>query len=1739
MLFLSLCSSFSLSHSLPAASPDIEYDNRSQAHTETTSWIQTNGPYGGQVRTIEIDRSNPDIMYAAGLGGGVFKSVDRGETWEMLTQIVSPNRFIDDVMISSRNSDTLYALAGQLYKSSDGGESWRSLKIGGLTCAAMSGVNPLVVAAGSWEGRVYHSSNGGESWVEITGNLPWHRITDIIIAGNDELWAGMRDSDVGQLYHTTNRGATWTEVDIGHPAHTYIGSIFIDPEDQDTICVGLGHMYNIMFDSRRHQYLFHSRDGGTTWSSLTLPRTDADVKILGKDTVSNVLYVGSGASVFKSTDDGQHWIEITPPENAADGASDMAIDPRDGNKLFLPTPFRGGIYRSYDGGASWTKVTKGLLNVAISLLTVPSISGSGTVYATSAGGEGTFKTADWGKTWSYINEGGITHPWADEIVVSPIAPNTVWEVSDTAEAFKSQDGGATWGRIINSRSNGKGFRFGSVSALVTAPSDANIIYAVKDGFGIYKSFDGGDRWHFLHRSEVDYTYTVAVHPDNPDIVFSGYNPKPFQDWAMVRRSEDGGSTWETVLEVPGSSGITSVAMDRNNPDIVYAGSTGKEGAIWTSENGGDTWRRLNSGFNFTNIHVMAVDPHDSMVAYVGVWGGGTFKTSDGGQSWTRLRNDPTLSASAILIDPRDSNTIFLADRTTPRIFRTTDGGNHWEVYFDAGAQYYRVMTAAFAPSNPDILYASVFSYGGPESPMSGDTFRLQQGVTEKVGGALPRLPVAITVDPNNENTVYAVLHGYGVYQTIDAGQTWTELSGMGSGLPESPAPGFNCLVIDPEDSNILYLLGGCDVDLNLQHTGVEPGLMNTVYRSTDRGATWANLNDGTLGENSGQVKGLAIATGNSDTLYIGTVNGVYRSNNGGASWTDIGSGLRYSTTAGVALSKDGGTLYVPTLGGGVFTGRIEKSTEKLTWNEYTNMAVPIYNVQVAVHPSDSKTIYASAYPGGIFKSTDGGTTWAECNFGMASFEIDDPNRQGYYAFAISPSEPHILYLGLYGVGVYKSVDDGGTWMPINGHVMRGQHITALVIDPVDTDIVYVTTESGVYRTADGGITWDKFSDGLDTTQIRRLEMTTSGKLLCGTLGYELYEYDQRFTQWRQMKAFDNFGTFWPIWNERPLYQYTSLLFHPTDPDIIYFGTFPAGIYRSDDGGESWRESNVGWTNDGVFSLVFHPDDPNIIYAGTYNGLNRSLDAGAYWEMCDNGWPDEQWVFSIDFDPRDPDVMYACSKNGENEGTGREGFRGTVMKTTDGGASWFEITEGLDINQEFYKIIVDRWDPDVLYLATQNKGVFISYDAGAQWREWNEGLTNPFAGTNGNNVTNTLVLSADGQHLYFGSAGSGVFRRPTIKNTNPAIEVVPPFHGFSRLHPGSTTFSATFTVANVGTEELEIGALSISGTDVDEFMLQEDNCSGQTIPPLETRTVEVVLSPSSEGLKNAVLSIPSDDPRNPTLEIQLEGGGDTENASNVENPGTTPGEEGPAPKSYAIPELEGKVVFSDDFENGTANWRMEQGWELEVTSAGTVLRGEGHKWAVLEDQSWDDYIFEGRVRLVQGGVHFNYRRRVSGEHQRYFIGVTRKNLYLNKQAGDKFYDLVNEPLILNDEWHKIKVSGHEGLINVYLDEKLLIEFEDDSPILSGGIAFETLESSLCFIDDVTIRQSADTGIATTLPAPAADNAETQRQREATDEGQGTRKWDFKSLLPYLAAGGLIVAAATWVLFHRRSRRNVTR
>jgi len=1332
---------YSIAESATTGSAPIEYG----------PWVQTNGPAGGMTSTIEIDPNDPNIVYAGGAGGGVYKSTDSGYTWTMPGQIVEPYDRIMDILFKPGDPQTIYAQTWRLYKSTNGGTSWQLTEsFGMVSCCAVA---PGVLLVGTHNGRVYHSSNDGASWANITGNLPGDRIMDIAIGASNEYWAGTANSSNGRLYHTTNGGASWGEISIDKGPDTDIQSIFVDPEDTQVVYVGLADVHNEVFDAQNDKYLFKTTNGGTNWIELYLPFVGPTINILGRDLTDGWLYVGGGtAGVFKSNDSGQTWTHITS-SIAANTIEDIAINPDNVNILFLPQPRNGGIYRSSDGGTNWMRITAGLRNTSISLLAVPNVPGIGssTVYASARSGEGTFKTNDFGGSWTYISDGGITHPYADELVISPHDPETVWYVADVAQVFRTTDGGATWSMIIEPFHGGTGFRFGSVYAMAPAASNSNVIYALKNGFGIFRSDDLGNSWRFLHQSQVDYSYSIAVHPTNPDIVYSGYLPKPFQDYGMVRKSTDGGASWTTSLNVSGSGGITSVAIDPTTPTTVYAGSVDSGsgatgGEIYKSTNSGSSWNKLNDSFIMCTVWgqpQLIVDPDNSSIAYAGTWLAGTWKTTDAGANWTELENAPA-SITSISMNQSDTNVIYCTDRTAPKVWKTTDAGSTWNVIANFISDGAFLANRVFVDG--DTVYAATFGPG----IHGGKLYKSTNAGTDwnDITGTLPRSVLDISVHPTNKDIVYVTTHIHGAYKSTNGGTSWSEMTNF-------PDIGAYDIEVDQVDPTIVYTcgLGGSVPSWCLKPSGYTFGDDPGVYKSTDSGSTWTQLLT-----TSNECRAIRMHPDDHTMLFAAAMDdGLQVSTNSGSSWTTYNSGL--ATTVLTSCAVNGTKIYCGSQACGVHGGDVNTGTGAVTWQSTrSNKPVPdVYSMEIQVDPTNSNRIFVGANPGGLYRSDDGGATFYDKNFLTPTVIVDDPFRQGYYTFAINENDTDEVWVSAWGKGIYKSYDGMDFNIGAYGGSMEmwGKHIYSILIDG---STVYAAAEEGIFKTTNDGDSWSTFNTGLESLQVRTLAMAADGTLLCGTLGYELYYYDSPNNRWRQRHCFGNFSTFWPIWGNRGLYQYTSLLFHPTDPNIIYFGTFPAGIYKSTDAGNSWLEKNVGWTNDGVFSLIFNPQDANTIYAGTYNGLNRSTNAAAHWQVWDNGWPGEQWVFSIDFDPCDPNVMYACSKNGENMGSGRSGFHGTVMKSTSGGANWFEITSGLDKNQEFYKIIVDKYAPDTLYLATQRDGVFISYNGGASWNPWNEGLTNTVAGTNGSNIANTMVLSSDGCYLYFGTTGSGVFRR---------------------------------------------------------------------------------------------------------------------------------------------------------------------------------------------------------------------------------------------------------------------------------------------------------------------------------------------------------------------------------------------
>jgi len=1204
----------------------------------------------------------------------------------------------------------------------------------------------VMASRGGEEYFILKSLNGGNHWTDISSSLPTtHNVNMLKAVDRDELYlgGGFEMARGGQLYHSTDGGATWEAKDIGQGEDTFPAHVRIDPHHEDHIYIGFADAYNR--GRRLHELLFETFDGGETWSPVMGAEIGSGVADL-EFSLSNPDLIYYLSPLHRSTDGGRTWDRLNTWDHVEDFGrveqNSITVHPTDEDILFA-TLMGQGVAKSTDAGQTWWLSTTGMVSTFVTNIAADPVD-PGTVYVSGGDGSGTWKTTDGGETWEVLNKGSIAHPWVDELTVVPSDPNIVWDIADVGLIMRSLDAGETWTEYHNE------FHHASIYALTVDPVNPRVLYAMNNGFGMFKSEDGGDGWQYLLYSP-DYSYSIAVDPSDTSIIYSGYNRKVFENASRVYRSTEAGDGWEVVLEIPDSQAVTSVVVDPLDTDRVYVGATGSPGEIYYSDDKGDTWDRLNEDLLFSNFHTqnqIAIDPQDEDVAYASPWGAGLYKTTDGGSSWTML-GAPTVSIGCITIDEDDPDVVYITSRTSPSLYVSQDGGENWEELFDAGLRFSRLAKIEVDPGDSSVLYVSAFTH----NPVMGSLFRIENEVPEEITNGLPRAVLEIEVDPSDPETIYVALHGEDIYRTTDGGGSWVKLDAL-------PVVGVFDIELDPSEPGTLYAAAtkGRACPPELLPPDVFPPVPeesigeNGLYKSVDGGESWVRLE--TADES---FKAVNLHPDDPGIIYAATTNGLYVSTNGGETWVHEVEGLGYRSIGSLDVGRD--RLYAGTRGGGAYVGSIGEGFD-VTWEPSGGPIPRIHNIQLAVDSSNSDIIYASSYPGGLFKSVDRGETWEDMNFFLPSFEVTDPLRQGYYKFELDPRDPERIVFGVYGKGVYVSNDGGASQMTLFGedNSMRGVDVTTVVISPVEPDTIFAATTRGVYVTRDGGGSWEPVNEGLVVSDVMTLAFGGDGNLYAGSKGYGVYKLRDGADAWDGPYNVRNFGVYWHVW-DRPLYLYNALLVNPFDPEIMYLGTFPSGFYRTLDGGETWREINVNFTIDGAFSMAFHPYNKSIIFAGTYNGVSRSDDCGETWRRWDNGMPPELWVFSIVFDPLDPDIVYAAAKNGEDMGSGRDGFRGTVLKSTDGGENWVEISDGLDLNNEYHQIVMYPYNYDVLFVSS-GQGVYMTEDAGESWTTINDGLEVPggMAGSGiVNNVANNLALDAEGRHLYLGTMGRGVFK----------------------------------------------------------------------------------------------------------------------------------------------------------------------------------------------------------------------------------------------------------------------------------------------------------------------------------------------------------------------------------------------
>ncbi len=330
---------------------------------------------------------------------------------------------------------------------------------------------------------------------------------------------------------------------------------------------------------------------------------------------------------------------------------------------------------------------------------------------------------------------------------------------------------------------------------------------------------------------------------------------------------------------------------------------------------------------------------------------------------------------------------------------------------------------------------------------------------------------------------------------------------------------------------------------------------------------------------------------------------------------------------------------------------------------------------IAVHPTDKKTWYVASAAGGVWKTTNAGLSFAPVFDGEGSFSIG--------VVTIDPKNPSVVWVGTgennaqrvvaYGDGVYKSIDGGKSWT--NTGLKDSEHIGRIVIDPRNSDVVYVAAqgplwrkggERGVYKTTDGGKTWNRVLAGDDWTGANDVQLDPRNPdILIATL-------------WQRQRR--------------------TCCFIAGGPG--------SGVFRSTDGGKTWNKSQSGFPSEdlGRIGLSQSPANPNVVYAIAdaaqgKGGTFRSRDGGASWEKMSGYQSGSNYYNEVFADPKNPDRVYAIDV--------------LLQVSEDGGKSFHRVGELLK-HVDNHVVWIDPDDTDHLIVGCDG-GVYETVDRGRTWR----------------------------------------------------------------------------------------------------------------------------------------------------------------------------------------------------------------------------------------------------------------------------------------------------------------------------------------------------------------------------------------------------------------------------------------
>ena len=686
--------------------------------------------------------------------------------------------------------------------------------------------------------------------------------------------------------------------------------------------------------------------------------------------------------------------------------------------------------------------------------------------------------------------GGRVH----DVEALPSDPSVIFAATASGGLWKTTNRGITWRNVFDTMAVST---FGDVAF---APSDHRIMYAgtgeqnnrqsTSWGNGVYRSDDEGETWRHLGLTRTRHIGKVAVHPSDPDVVYVaalGNLWAPSEERGVFKTT-DGGETWEKILYLDEHTGAVDLAMNPENPDIVYAA----------------TYQRLRRTWGFNG----------------GGPGSGIHMTTDGGEHWTELTNGiPAGDKGRIGIaiaraNPRVLNAVIQhADDELQGTYRTEDGGRTWERVNSLNPRPMYYSHIFIDPSNADRIYVL-----GTSSYKSEDGGRSFSGIAER-----PTYDVgvhadhhALWIDPDDPEHLYLVGDA-GFHESYDMGETFRKINNFVIGQ-------FYGIGVDMRDP--YYVYGG----MQDNHSWMGPsrtrhwiGIINDDWRQigfgdgmywqidpTDARYAYGNSQNGNYtrvdsytgdrldispaepmgGEDYrwDWVSPSLVSAHDPSTVYVGG-NRLFVSRDRGLSW---------ERTEDLTRQTDRDTLELMGVEGADIT---------LSRNDGTSSYGEI--VTIAESPLNPDVLWVGVDDGNLQISRDGGSTWTEVGRNV------DGVPDGTYVSRVTASVTGegTAYAsfdahrdGDFAPYVFRTTDFGSTWEPLMDGLPSGS-VNDVIEHPDAPDVLFLGTEHHVFASTDAGATWAKWA-GMPTTHYDDLLLHPREKdLVLGTHGRSIWILD--------------------------------------------------------------------------------------------------------------------------------------------------------------------------------------------------------------------------------------------------------------------------------------------------------------------------------------------------------------------------------------------------------------------------------------------------------------------------------------------------------------------------------------------------------------------------------------------------------------------------------------------------------